>query len=589
MLLRIGRRIDNGLNDWVTVDPSMPHVAVILGVRGSGKTYTTSVFIEELLLSDLDVAVIVFDPVSVYFSLKEPNDWSDDMRTFGVEPLGFKDQVRIFVPGDAVEGFEENEYDGVLRFKPSSLSFDTWMDALKIDVKSPMAGLLERALTYLRGLGKDFTVEDVADVLDVPAVAKDFSYTKMSIGALRQRLYTANRMNLFSSEGFSISEIAKPRTCTVIDTSRSSELASRLVVSAICHEINEKRKNVVRKLRKGMEISKEEMVPPIWLIVEEAHNYIGRREVRHVEELIRYIRESRNYGCSLIAVSQQPSQLYTTAVSQQDILVIHNLVSDNDIKEALRIVPSEVRVSRDEIRMLKPGEAIFISGMDKNFMKIKVRPRMSRHVADTSILITPLGVGAMDLEDIRKSMEEIKNVLRDLTARVEEINLSLNHRINMLEQSLSDFVRRSELKDLLVNIVEEKDIDESNRVVFAARNIFDKICELCEWTPEMKDTIVNVLLMNDGSEIHAVDVLSGKYMFLGLSKLKEMGILIEKGKNIFKKDVKNFARKVLEKYLDKIDDKSITLFVTTLNRLLKLKFLLPEVSASLDQLEKSSD
>jgi len=589
-MLRVGRKINGELSDWAVIDPTRPQVIVILGKRGAGKTFTTSVIIEELLLSEHDIAVVVFDPVSVYFGLKEPSDWSPDMKDFGVEPLGFKDQVRVFVPGDAVKSFDEEEYDGVLKFKPSTLELDTWMDALKIPLKSPMAGLLERALSYLRDTKGDFTVDDIADSLDVPVVARDFSYSKMSIGALRQRLYTAKRMNLFSDEGFSISEIAKPKMCTIIDTSRSSEIASRLVVSAVCHEINEKRKDVVRKLRKGIELSEEEKIPPIWLIVEEAHNYLGRREVRHVEELARYIRESRNFGCSLVAISQQPSQLYTTAVSQHDILIIHNLVSGADIKEALHIVPSEVHVSANMIRMLKPGEAIFISGVEKSFMKIKVRPRMSKHVAETSILVTPIvDEDAVMSGEVKKDLEELKKLLADLSSRVEEINISLSHRIDMLEEEFSkSFVKKSELGDLLVKVFEKEEVDTTNKVVFAAKKIFDKICMLCDVSPDIRDTVTWVLLMKDGDEIEVGDVLSGKFMLVALEKLCSLGVL-RKEKYTYVKDMRGLAENTLKKFLDNVEERDVDLFIKTLDKWIRLKFFLPEVASVFNQLEKSSD
>jgi len=589
-MLRIGRKINGELSDWAVIDPTRPQVIVILGKRGAGKTFTTSVIIEELLLSEHDIAVVVFDPVSVYFGLKEPSEWSPDMKDFEIEPLGFKDQVRVFVPGDAVKSFDEEEYDGVLKFKPSTLELDTWMDALKIPLKSPMAGLLERALSYLRDTKKDFTVDDIADSLDVPVVARDFSYSKMSIGALRQRLYTAKRMNLFSDEGFSISEIAKPKMCTIIDTSRSSEIASRLVVSAVCHEINEKRKDVVRKLRKGIELSEKEKVPPIWLIVEEAHNYLGRREVRHVEELARYIRESRNFGCSLVAISQQPSQLYTTAVSQHDILIIHNLVSGSDIKEALHIVPSEVHISANMIRMLKPGEAIFISGVEKSFMKIKVRPRMSKHVAETSILVTPIvDEDAVMSGEVKKELEDLKKILKDLTQRIEEINISLSHRIDMLEEEFSkSFVKKSELGDLLIRVFENEKIDETNRVIFAAKRVFDQICRLCDLSPDVRDTVTWVLMMKDKDKIDVGEVLSGKYMLLALERLSSLGIL-RKEEYAYIKDMRSFAKATLEKILDHVENRDVELFIKTLDKWVRLKLFLPEITDVLNQLEEPSD
>ena len=598
VMLRIGRKINGGLGEWAVIDPSRPQVVVILGKRGTGKTYTASVIIEELLLSEHDISVVVIDPVGVYFGLKYPSDHVPEMQDFGVEPLGFEEQVRVLVPGDAVRGFGDRGYDGVLRFKPSSLTFDTWMDALKIPSESPMAGLLDRALEYVKSEYGDFSVKDLVNSLDVHEVSKDFSYSRMSIGALRQRLYTADRMNLFSDEGFSIQDIAQPRTCTIIDTSRSSEFSARLVVSAISHEINEKRKDVVRKLRMGVDLSEEGQIPPIWLVIEEAHNYLGRREKRHVEELTKYIRESRNFGCSLVAISQQPSHLYTTAVSQHDILIIHNLVSGDDIKEALHIVPSEVHISANEIRMLKPGEALFISGVDKTSLKIKVRPRMSRHVAETSIYVAPISEKGVEenmvmpsLAEIQKSIEELKVALKEISGRIEEINMFLNNRINMLEEKMNDlakgFIGKEEMKKLIMDVVEEG-IEDEGKIAFMAKKTFNKICEICNKDMRLRDEVLSILFMRDGVEINVDEILSNKFMIVALERLSDIGIVKKmNGEYSYRKDLKGYVKKVLSNILPIVEDRHVDMFLKLLEKQLYLKFVVPE-APSLNNLEEAS-
>ncbi|HID06507.1 MAG TPA: DUF87 domain-containing protein, partial [Armatimonadetes bacterium] len=62
----------DGNRDQIYLDDSYSHVVLICGKRGSGKSYTMGVFLEELVQRD-DVIIIVADPMRNFHTMCLPN------------------------------------------------------------------------------------------------------------------------------------------------------------------------------------------------------------------------------------------------------------------------------------------------------------------------------------------------------------------------------------------------------------------------------------------------------------------------------------------------------------------------------------
>jgi hypothetical protein len=113
---------------------------------------------------------------------------------------------------------------------------------------------------------------------------------------------------------------------------------------------------------------------PILLVFEEAHNYLsanaqGSRSARLTVE--RIAKEGRKYGVSCMIVSQRPSEISETILSQCNNFVILRLLNPVDQAYIRRLVPDTFSGLDAVIPTLRQGEAILVG--DSTPMPIRVQ------------------------------------------------------------------------------------------------------------------------------------------------------------------------------------------------------------------------
>lgn len=112
-------------------------------------------------------------------------------------------------------------------------------------------------------------------------------------------------------------------------------------------------------------------IAPFLAVVEEAHNFIpshseGQGDTPSVEVIRKIITEGRKFGTGLLLVSQRPSRLDETALSQCNTFLIFRLVNPRDQSFVEKVMEN---LSKDDSRLLPgfgPGQGI-ISGQAVRF------------------------------------------------------------------------------------------------------------------------------------------------------------------------------------------------------------------------------
>ena len=99
----VGTGEDAHLTTKVFVDLLKPHVMLICGKRGSGKSYSAANILEEFckLPDELrkKMAFVVIDPMGIYWSMKYPNTQHQDLlKQWNMEPTDFSNKVKVYVP-----------------------------------------------------------------------------------------------------------------------------------------------------------------------------------------------------------------------------------------------------------------------------------------------------------------------------------------------------------------------------------------------------------------------------------------------------------------------------------------------------------
>lgn len=105
---------------------------------------------------------------------------------------------------------------------------------------------------------------------------------------------------------------------------------------------------------------------PIAIVCDEAHLYLPNRlaadaaEARALAHFERIAKEGRKYGVSLLIISQRPSELNTTVMSQCNNVVALRLSNQSDKSAVSNLLPENLGGIQDQLPTLGVGEAIVV-------------------------------------------------------------------------------------------------------------------------------------------------------------------------------------------------------------------------------------
>ncbi|YCM45358.1 ATP-binding protein [Verrucomicrobiaceae bacterium 227] len=110
----------------------------------------------------------------------------------------------------------------------------------------------------------------------------------------------------------------------------------------------------------------EENRTPFSLVCDEAHLYLPTRQdsdsvsLRAVEAFERIAKEGRKYGVSLLVVSQRPSDVSRTILSQCNNFLSLRLTNDADQSVIRKLMPDSMSALTDILPLLDIGEAVIL-------------------------------------------------------------------------------------------------------------------------------------------------------------------------------------------------------------------------------------
>jgi hypothetical protein len=100
---------------------------------------------------------------------------------------------------------------------------------------------------------------------------------------------------------------------------------------------------------------------PLMLILEEAHAYLGKDHANTAATAVRRIaKEGRKYGVGVMIVSQRPSEIDPTILSQCGTIVAMRLANDIDRGQVAGAASDNLKGLFDMLPILRTGEAIIV-------------------------------------------------------------------------------------------------------------------------------------------------------------------------------------------------------------------------------------
>ncbi|WP_266075141.1 ATP-binding protein [Haladaptatus caseinilyticus] len=311
------RARDGSPGATVRIDLDNPHVGLIVGKRGYGKSYTLGVLVEELADAE-GVTPVVVDPIGVF-------------TTF-----------------EGVSGFEVVSDP---RVSADTLSPRAWCDLLGLDHESATGSLVWRAVSETSTLAemRDFVSEADAN----PATCR----------SARNHLALAASWDVFSSNGLTAAACVEPESGILLDCSGCDHAPMNAVVRAVAGDLY--RARVAESI---------DTLP--WLVVDEAHAFFGGIADAALRTIIT---RGRHPGVSLVAATQRPAALPEVAISQSDLLVAHRLTSRRDRDALARARPTYMQGSFTDRMPETPGSAVIVDDATERVHSVQIRKRQVEH------------------------------------------------------------------------------------------------------------------------------------------------------------------------------------------------------------------
>lgn len=357
----------------ISADRVVSRHMAILAMTGGGKTVAARRILRELI--GHGYPVVILDPHGDYLGLWQKRELFEGTTVRLLYPhVSMTEQNRHIVEiliNKMTEGLSEpqrEELGSVLSITDPSEgeSVLRYIKRVREAVRGRMGGANDRRkvptlAVCLRQLG---------------IVESRFERMEQTNERMRKRLTQLSFEKMPDPQGRPEAIVA-PRTVSILYLGGYDHLTQTTIASILLEALYEHRANLSNR------------IPPFLALIEEAHTFIpssreGVGDVPTLETVRKLITEGRKFGTGLLLVSQRPSRVDETILSQCNSFLILRLVNPRDQAFVKQIMEN---LSEQDARTLPgfgPGQGI-VSGQAVRF-PLLVRIRM-----DEDLVYTDLG------------------------------------------------------------------------------------------------------------------------------------------------------------------------------------------------------
>ena len=363
-------RSEGATNIHIPIEEFASTHLAILAATGSGKSYTASVLIEEMMRPTSRASLLVFDPHGEYDTLSE----MQGHEQFHGED-GYRPDVVYYDPER-------------LRIRISELEIGDVMAILD----NPSNRMQDRLSTAWSSMQRQESETWGVDEL-MATMRERFGDDDASVGALEWRLRRSiQRNDLFHpEENVPLNEIISPGQCTVLNMDTLNRHDQQLITTVLLRRLYRARLDNVR----GRD---SEIEHPIFALFEEGHRFAPASGNAPSLGIMRTITsEGRKFGFGLGIISQRPSKIDQDVLSQCGTQISMKIRNPNDqdaIKKSVEAAGEDVL---RELPGLTPGQAIVSGDAMNTPALIQVRRRRTQH-----------GAGSLDVIDEWREAYEVR-------------------------------------------------------------------------------------------------------------------------------------------------------------------------------------
>lgn len=373
--------------------------AALLGSTGSGKSWTVASILERA--AKLPSAnLIVFDLHGEYRKLS----FANHLRIPGPEDLGKNGDDLLYLPywllnseemqAMYIDRSEFSAHNQVMAFQDAvieqkkitltTLKKDEVLAAFTLD--SPIPFSIEKVITTLKGLNEEMV--QGARGLKQGMFYGQFSRlltrirSKLSdkrYGFLFQAPKSEHQYNAMAKIAEKLMNHHAPGTqVKIIDFSEVPADILPIIIGL-----------VARLVYQVQFWTDHEKRHPLAFICDEAHLYIPKKEgqnpveKRAIETFEKIAKEGRKYGVALLIVSQRPSDVSTTVLSQCNNVIALRLTNADDQATVKKLMPESLESLLDVLPIMDIGEALVVGDSVLLPSRIVINPPSEKPLSAT--------------------------------------------------------------------------------------------------------------------------------------------------------------------------------------------------------------
>lgn len=335
--------------------------SAVFGVTRSGKSYTSGVILEELIKQGSPVLII--DAHGEYHSLGQANDQPEDiekLHSIGLEPEGF--QIQEYSPPAFVDT-AQGEREITINF--SDLTASEIIDLTGFTGENQKLLIYETTRSFQE---RDYTIAEFLYAADRINTTQQIN---TGIGVIRARIRGLESRGIFGN-GFLPEELINENVVSIINLSGLDKNTQQITVAAI-----------LRRLFRARTYGD---ILPFSLFIEETHRFAPSTSDPISKNILEEIaKEGGKFGVGLHIVSQRPSEVSSTLLSQCETKIFHKLTDVPDVNYARSILGITSPELAQGISNISVGSAIIMGGVT-NYQPIYslIRHRQSRHGGGTA-------------------------------------------------------------------------------------------------------------------------------------------------------------------------------------------------------------
>ena len=395
VLLRLGS-IDVALESAVSIRPEKlfgRHCA-ILGTTGGGKSWTTARIIEECLKHKTKIILLdatgeyrgFSGPFVTHFHLGSPVNTAATSKPCSLPPTCFveSDFIALFEPAGKVQGPKMRAAIRSLRVAKLKPVIAPQGYVRKIDQKKSAFEAAEKETGISERLDdprQEFDVSMLAKQIEEECVhpeafgpkygdPKDPTRWGKESGEFSNCLSLVSRINaVLTSPAFAcvFKSADSSLTTAINDFVANDKRLLRICLSGVAYEFKAREivANVIGRHLLNMARVGTFAPLPVVIIVDEAHNFLGRQiggedAVARLDAFELIAKEGRKFGLNICLTTQRPRDITEGVLSQMGTLVVHRLTNDRDREVVERACGEIDRSASSFLPNLKPGEAAII-------------------------------------------------------------------------------------------------------------------------------------------------------------------------------------------------------------------------------------